>query len=608
MDRPADWLKQRAASVRGLLSRAMGATTLSAIALCVQAAILAHGLHAAMFLHRPWRTLLPWALLFVGLAALRFGLGLIARHYGFRAGRQQVAEMRASLLGHVQALGPSWLARESSGVWVTRLVDGVEALEGYYARYLPQRVSASVLPVVVLFAVMPADWLAGTMLLLTAPLVPVFMILLGNAAERASQRRWTVLTRLGARFHDLLQGLVTLRLFGAGERAKQMLELGSENYRQGTMAVLRVAFLSSLVLEFFATVSIAVVAVLVGFRLLWGEQVFSHGMFVLLLAPEFYLPLRGLGALRHVRMDALAIAADASELLALPLDGLSDKPIPATPLSLTSLTLTPSNPAVALHDVSFAYTDGRGALQSLTMDFPAGCTTAIVGPSGAGKSTLLNVLLGLLRPQQGTLSVNGRDLDMSDIAAWQQHISWVPQRPSLFTGTLRENILLAAPQAESAALSRAAQLAGLDPVIARLPQGWDTLLGEHGYGLSGGEAQRVALARALLRDAPLFILDEPTQQLDDDSSAIIQSVLADLSASGRTIIQVAHRMALAQRADQVRVLDAGRLVESGTPSELAARDGLYAHLLAADGIDANASPEASREFERVMRKINTEVR
>ncbi|MCY0386815.1 thiol reductant ABC exporter subunit CydD [Robbsia sp. Bb-Pol-6] len=572
---PTDWLKRRALTVRGLIGRSMAASALSAVLLCAQAWLLAEGLYAASFLHRPWQELLPSAVGFAGLALARMVLGWLSRHYGFRAGRRQVADIRADLLAHVQALGPAWLARESSGVWVTRLVDGVDALEGYYARYLPQKAAASLLPLVVLAAVFPADWVAGTLLLLTAPLVPLFMILLGNAAERASQRRWTVLTRLGAQFDDLLQGLVTLRLFGAGERARQLLEHGTETYRRGTMAVLRVAFLSSLVLEFFATVSIAVVAVLVGFRLLWGEQVFSHGMFVLLLAPEFYFPLRGLGALRHVRMDALAIAADARALLDIPLPaGTTGRDRPSGDVL----------PGLSLQHVSFAYADGRGALRDLTLDFPAGRTTAVVGPSGAGKSTLLQLLLGLVRPQHGTVSVNGVALDDLDAEWWHRQISWVPQRPRLFVGTLRENLLLAAPDANAAALSRAASRAGLDPVIARLPQGWETPLGDNGYGLSGGEAQRVALARALLRDAPVLILDEPTQQLDDASAAIVHAVMAELSAAGRTVVQVAHRMALASRADHVLVLQNGALVQTGRPDELARVDGLYASLLAADGI------------------------
>jgi len=575
------WLKQRAVPVRGLIARSMTASALSAIALCAQAWILAQGLYAAIFFHQAWQSLLPQAGLFAVLTLLRFVLGLLSRHYGFRAGRQQVAEVRARMLAHVQALGPAWLAGESSGVWVTRLVDGVEALEGYYARYLPQKVAASLLPLVVLIAVLPSDWIAGVTLLLTAPLVPVFMILLGKAAERASQQRWTVLTRLGRQFSDLLQGLVTLRLFGAGERARLFLAAGSEEYRRGTMSVLKVAFLSSLVLEFFSTVSIAMVAVVVGFRLLWGEQVFSHAMFVLLLAPEFYLPLRGLGALRHVRMDALAIADDAQTLLAMPITSQAREQCgPETP----TVSRQTSSVAISLRHIDFAYPDGRGALRDLSGDFAAGQITAVIGPSGAGKSTLLQLLLGLQRPGSGAFLVNGVSYDHLDSEGWRSQISWLGQRPRLFSASVRENILMSAPLSDEAALKRAVGKAGLDPVIARLPMGWHTVIGENGFGLSGGEAQRVALARALLRDTPVLILDEPTQQLDDASARTIQQVVSDMAAAGRTVIQVAHSMALAHHADHVLVLEDGQLIQSGHPRDLQNISGLYASLSAAEGI------------------------
>jgi ATP-binding cassette subfamily C protein CydD len=351
--------------------------------------------------------------------------------------------------------------------------------------------------------------------------------------------------------------------------------MSSESYRRGTMAVLRVAFLSSLVLEFFATVSIAVVAVLIGFRLLWGEQVFSRGMFVLLLAPEFYLPLRGLGALRHTRMDALAIAEEVHALL--------DKPVPErTSGRLTMETVRA--PSLSLRGVDFAYADGRGALHGLSLDLPAGRTTVLVGPSGAGKSTVVQLLLGLLTPQAGQVLVDGVALTQLDLAWWRRQLSWLPQRPHLFVGTLRDNVLLGAPQADDAALQRAAELAGLLPVLARLPQAWDTPLGEHGYGLSGGEAQRVALARALLRDTPVLILDEPAQQLDQDTAAVVQRALAAVAAQGRTVVQVAHRMAQARGAEHIVVIERGRVAQSGSDAQLRAAGGAYAALLAADGV------------------------
>jgi len=257
----------------------------------------------------------------------------------------------------------------------------------------------------------------------------------------------------------------------------------------------------------------------------------------------------------------------------------------ANSLSASSATASQNTaPTVSLVNVHFCYPEARGGLHDVSATFPAGRTTAIIGPSGAGKSTLLQLLLGLEQPQQGSVLVDGVALAQSDRATWHRQISWVPQRPRLFAGTLRENILIAMPDADDAALRTAASRAALDPVVARLPRGWETPLGEHGYGLSGGEAQRIALARALLRDAPVLILDEATQQLDPASIDVINHVLAQLAADGRTIIQVGHRMALAERADHVLVLDKGRVVQQGSPAELKQTEGLYASLLEADGV------------------------
>ncbi len=479
--------------------------------------------------------------------------------------------MRTELTSHLQALGPLWLAGRSRGELVTRLIDGVDSLEPYFARYLPQLAAAVVLPLVVLAAAFPADWVSALVFLLTAPLVPLFMVLLGDRAARASQRRWTTLTRLGEQFFDALQGLVTLRLFGAGKREQKLIAAGSEAYRRETMSVLRVAFLSSLVLEFFATISIAVVAVLVGFRLMWGDIIFSRGMFVLLLAPEFYLPLRALGALRHARMDALAVAGEVAELLDLPVSkrasGSGNMPVGA--LS-----------GIELEQVSFEYEPGRRGLDQISLELPAGSITMVVGASGAGKSTLLQVLLGFVTPQQGQVRINGIDLATIDLEAWRQTIAWLPQRPHLFVGSVRDNLLVACPGAGAQALRDAAAAAGLDQVIASLPAGWETPLGENGHGLSGGQAQRIGLARALLRDAPLWLLDEPTQHLDADTANAIEETLAQVSA-GRTVVRVAHRLAAAPRADTIVVMENGRIVEQGTHTALLARDSVYARLLRA---------------------------
>jgi ATP-binding cassette subfamily C protein CydD len=566
-----DWLRDQSRSVRPLLGAAIAASVANALALIAQAALLATALDDALFARASARALLPALSGFVLLGGARLGLAVLTRRYGFNAGRRVVTAVRAELLAQVQRLGPQWLTRQSSGDLITRLVDGVDQLAAYFARYLPQRAFALILPLAILVAAFPADWVAGLVLLLTAPLVPLFMLLLGHAAERASQRRWTALTRLGAHFLDALQGLVTLRLFGAGAREQALLAASSEAYRSETMAVLRVAFLSSLVLEFFATVSIAVVAVLVGFRLLWGDLHFFNGLFVLLLAPEFFLPLRALGTLRHARMDALAVAAGVQQILA--------EPVPVRPAGGGGVPQAPIT--IAFEGVDFAHAPGRPALAGLDLQIPAGRTLAVVGDSGAGKSTLLTLLLGFARPQRGRICINGDDLADLDLARWRQRLAWVPQRPHVFAGSVRDNLRIARADADVPALQRAAAAAGLDAVVAQLPQGWDTPLGEHGHGLSGGQAQRLALARAFLRDAPVLLLDEPTQHLDAVAGAAIDDALARLG-HGRTVLTIAHRMQPARAADAIAVLQAGRVVELGTHAELLAAGGAYARLLHAD--------------------------
>ncbi len=562
------WLKAQSHGVRrwlGLSILSGGATT---VLLCIQAALLAWGLHAVIFQHAALAALIPAVTGYLLLAVGRALLAVASRHFGFRAGRQVVADVRAQLTRHLQALGPLWLAGRTRGELVARLIDGIDTLEPYFARYLPQLAAAVVLPLVVLAVVFPADWVSALVLLLTAPLVPLFMVLLGDRAARASQRRWTTLTRLGEQFFDALQGLVTLRLFGAESRERALLAASGESYRRETMAVLRVAFLSSLVLEFFATISIAVVAVLVGFRLLWGDVVFARGMFVLLLAPEFYLPLRALGALRHARMDALAVAGDVAGLLA-----------QAAPQRVDSQCIAPPEPplTVSFEQVTFHHAPGRIGLDVVTLELPAGATTLLVGESGAGKSTLLQALLGFAVPQSGCIRINGVDLGSMDPDAWRQQLAWLPQRPHLFVGSLRDNVLLACPHATESALRQAAAAAGLDEVIASLPAGWDTRIGENGHGLSGGQAQRIGLARVLLREAPVWLLDEPTQHLDGASANAIEDMLLRCGA-GRTVVWIAHRLSVAPHADAIVVLHKGRVVECGHPTALLSRNGPYARL------------------------------
>jgi ATP-binding cassette, subfamily C, bacterial CydD len=571
----AQWLRRAAWQIRSPLQRAALLTELHTLALVAQAWLLSGILAEALFAHAPLERLWPQWLGLLLLAPLRTVLSVGARGTAFRAAQGLAESLRARLVRSAWALGPYRLRAQGSGALITQLVDGIDATLAYFARYLPQAGSAVLIPPLLLLFVFPADWLSGVILLLSAPLIPLFMTLVGKAAARASEHRYAQLTRLGSAFVEALGGLVTLRLLGAADRFAQRLESESEEYRALTMQVLRVAFLSALVLEFFAMLSIAVVAVLIGFRLLWGELHLRAGLFVLLLAPEFYLPLRALGAVRHTRLDALAAAQHLSAL-----DGLPSAPAP--PCSSTARAPLDTPPEIRIERLCYAHGGRNAALHDCSVLLRARRVTALIGETGAGKSTLLNLLLGFAAPDSGRISVDEVDLAALDPAQWRASVAWVPQQPHVFEGSVRDNLLLAAPHADPGGLQRAAEGSGLATVIARLPRGWDTPLGERGLGLSGGELQRLALARALLREqARVWLLDEPAAHLDVESARAVEALIRT-AAGTRTVLLVAHRLSAARSADWVAVLRDGRVVEQGTPLELARAHGAYAALLQAE--------------------------
>ena len=570
-----DWLRREARRIRGPLARTALLTALGALALLAQAWVLAGLLERAVFAGARLERLWPQGLILLLLALARFGLGIRARQSAFGAAQGLSRELRARVLRASERRGPYGLRAEASGDLITRLVDGIEAILNYFARYLPQLSAAALVPLLLTLSVFPVDWLSGLVLLLSAPLIPLFMVLVGRAAGGASERRYAQLTRLGAAFIDALGGLVTLRQLGAAERVALLLERESEEYRRLTMQVLRIAFLSALVLEFFAMVSIAIIAVLIGFRLLWGELHLRAGLFVLLLAPELYSPLRSLGALRHTRMDALAAAERLSALEDLPPDtGAGQRG--ATPAR------SPGAPAIRIERIRYTHPGREAALREMSLVLEAGRVTTLVGATGSGKSTLISLLLGFDSPERGRILVDGTDLATLDPSQWRARVAWVPQQSHVFEGTVRENLLLAAPYADERALARAVRGSGLEPVLERLPAGWNTTLGERGLGLSGGELQRLALARALLREgADLWLLDEPTAHLDAGSARDVERIIRAAAAT-RTVLVAAHRLSAARSADWVAVLREGRIVEQGTPEELDRAGGEYSALRRAE--------------------------
>ncbi len=567
------WLSAQRHLAGSALPLAVGLGLAGGFLLIWQAWLLARVVSGAVIDGAALTELWIWLWPLVGVFALRAAIAWVSEQVAFRAAAGVKLALRERLYRHLQALGPVYLHGERSGELSGLLADGVEKLEAYYARFLPHMALTALVPLAILAFVFPLDWVSGLVMLFTAPLIPLFMILIGKGAERLNQKQWREMARMSAHFLDVIQGLTTLKLFNASRREAQVIGLISDAHRHSTMKVLRVAFLSSLVLEFFSTISIAVVAVLIGFRLLWGEMAFIHGFFVLLLAPEFYLPLRQMGTHYHARMEAIAAAERLIEVLETPAPTAPANPIP----------VPAQGPfAIRFERVSFDYPGGRSALSALSFHIAPGERVALVGPSGSGKSTTLNLLLGFLRPGDGRVLIGGQDLGQMEQAAWLRQVAWVPQRPRLFHGSVLDNIRLGRPEADLAAVRAAAQLAHADEFIARLPQGYDTLVGEGGQGLSGGQNQRLALARAFLKDAPLVLLDEPTASLDPESEFLVQAALERLAA-GRTLVVVAHRLATVRRADRILVLDQGRVAESGPHGELIAAGGIYARLAAAYG-------------------------
>ncbi|TKT01689.1 thiol reductant ABC exporter subunit CydD [Streptomyces lasalocidi] len=571
-------LLRYARATRFFLAAVVGLGALGAGLVIAQAMLVAEVVVGA-FQHGESASALRTPLvLLVAVAGGRALLSWLTELAAHRAGAAVKSELRGRLLERAGALGPGWLSGQRTGSLVALATRGIDALDDYFSRYLPQLGLAVVVPVAVLARIVTEDWVSAAIIVGTLPLIPVFMMLIGWATQSRMDRQWRLLSRLSGHFLDVVAGLPTLKVFGRAKAQAESIKRITGEYRQATLRTLRIAFLSSFALELLATLSVALVAVTIGMRLVHGDMDLYIGLVILVLAPEAYLPLRQVGAQYHAAAEGLAAAEEVFAVLETPLPSSGTAAVPTGVLAFEHVDVRhPGRSTDAVTDVSFTVEPGE--------------TVALVGPSGAGKSTLLDVLLGFVRPTAGRVCVGGTDLADLDLAQWHARVAWVPQRPHLYAGTIAENVRLARPDADDTAVRRALADAGALEFVDALPDGPATVLGEDGVGLSAGQRQRLALARAFLADRPVLLLDEPTAALDGETEAEVVTAVRRLAA-GRTVLLVVHRPALLGIADRVV-----RLTGSEEPGALTdpVRAGRSAEHRAADTTVAAESAEPADE-------------
>ncbi|MGH3380258.1 MAG: thiol reductant ABC exporter subunit CydD [Actinoallomurus sp.] len=543
--RPLDpRLLRYARTTRAYLALSVALGTATAGLIIAQATLLAEMISRAFLGGASLAALRTPMLLLLAVVAGRALVVWLQEVAAHRSSAAVKSQLRGRLLEHTVRLGPR--SEERDGELATVATRGIDALDGYFSRYLPQLVLAVIVPVAVGLRILLGDWISALTVALTLPLIPVFAILVGLSTRTKMDRQWRTLALLSGHFLDVVTGLPTLKVFGRARAQAQAIREVTDRYRRATMSTLRVAFLSALVLELLATISVALVAVSIGLRLLDGEIGLRTALLVLILAPEAYLPLRQVGAQYHASVEGLTAAEQIFQVIETPLPEAGTR------------TEVPDAATIRLDGITVRY-EGRDtpAVEDFSLTVHPGETVALTGPSGAGKSTLLAVLLGFVRPDAGRVLIDWAGLGELDPDAWRAKVAWLPQRPYLFADTVAGNIRLGRPDATDAEVRRAARAAGALEFVEALPRGFGTRIGEGGTGLSAGQRQRVALARVFLRDAPLLLLDEPTAALDAESESALVEAVRRLSA-GRTVILVAHRPALVALADRtVRVEPAG---------------------------------------------------
>ncbi|AXH83117.1 TPA: cysteine/glutathione ABC transporter permease/ATP-binding protein CydD [Haemophilus influenzae] len=568
------WLRAQQEPIKKLMRANIALATLSALILVAQTYFLATLLDKLIMQNVPRDELIPY---FLGLI-IGFGLRAIIlwvrEKIGFRSGQLLRNHIRQKILDKIHLVGPATINQKPAGSWASIMLEQVENLHNFYARFLPQQSLSAIVPVVIFIAVFPLNWAAGLILMITAPLVPLFMIIVGIAAADNSQKNMDTLSRLSAQFLDRLRGLETLRLFNRTSEQTEHIENATEDFRETTMDVLKLAFLSSAVLEFFTSISIALMAVYFGFSYLGQIEFGTYnapltlftGFFCLILAPEFYQPLRDLGTYYHDRAAGIGAANAIVDFL--------EEDFLTVHQNEKAISLE-SAVEISAENLVVLSTQGSALTQPLNFQIPANHNVALVGQSGAGKTSLINAILGFL-PYEGSLKINGQELRESNLADWRKHIAWVGQNPLLLQGTIKENLLLGNIQANDEEINQALMHSQAKEFTDKL--GLHHEIKDGGLGISVGQAQRLAIARALLRKGDLLLLDEPTASLDAQSENLVLHALNEASQH-QTTLMITHRIEDLKQCDQIFVMQRGEIVQQGKFAELQ-HEGFFAELLA----------------------------
>ncbi|MEZ8169832.1 cysteine/glutathione ABC transporter permease/ATP-binding protein CydD [Vibrio sp. 10N.261.49.A5] len=571
------WLKQQSKLAKRWLMIAISLGVLSSVFLIAQAALLASILHQLIIENVDKSELVGHfaglALSVVGRAGCTWGREIA----GYRCGEQIRVYIRQLILDKLRELGPAYIKGKPAGTWATLLLEQVEDMQDFFSRYLPQMSLSVMIPFIILVVVFPVNWAAGLIFLLTAPLVPMFMALVGMKAADANRKNFKALQRLSGHFYDRLQSMTTIRLFDRTNAETEVLKGASEVFRTRTMDVLKIAFLSSAVLEFFTSISIAMTAVYFGFTYI-GELNFGHygvgitlfaGLFILILAPEFYQPLRDLGTFYHAKQQAVGAAESIVEFLETDITKVKSgdtqlDPAQGINIEATDLKVLSSEGVQLVGPISFALNTRQ--------------STALVGPSGAGKTSLINAILGFM-PYEGSLKINGVELRDLDLASWRKTISWVGQNPLLLHGSIRDNVTLGKHDIADQTVQNALEQSFASEFVNE--HGLDYMISDRSGGLSVGQSQRLALARAMIQDGQFWLLDEPTASLDTRSEQLVMKGI-NSNIESRTALLVTHQLAPLKSVDNILVMRDGGLVEQGHYSQLSTAGGLFEEMLNAN--------------------------